>query len=186
VTSRAQNDDDQPRTIGRRRIVRSAATVAWAVPAIQIATAVPAFAASGCCNVTLTGDAHWRDGGLNYLDIPLNLANGCDTTVSGLTVTLTICGIDDITYSNTDNLPAGWTQAGRADKKLDASGGCYTLTYVSAMSLDGHGSTSPQLTVKSMAYVGSGHHRPAGTITATVSTAGCTSAPVAILVASVD
>jgi hypothetical protein len=184
VTSHTQNDD-QPLVIGRRRLVRSAATVAWAVPAIQVATAVPAFAVSGCCNVTLTGSAHWRADGLNYIDIPLNLANGCNSAVSGLTVTLTICGIEDVRYANTDNLPVGWTQAGKADKKLDASGGCYTLTYTSAMTLAGQGSTSPQLTVKSAAYVGSGNHRPAGTITAVVSTGGCTSAPVPIVIPQV-
>ena len=77
MTSPAQNDE--PRTIGRRRVVRTAATLAWTVPAIQLATAVPAFAASGCCNVSLTGSAHWRDDELNYVDIPLDLSNGCNT-----------------------------------------------------------------------------------------------------------
>jgi hypothetical protein len=36
-----------------------------------------------------------------------------------------------------------------------------------------------------MAYVGTGNQRPAGTITAVVSTAGCTSAPVVITVPQV-
>ena len=36
-----------------------------------------------------------------------------------------------------------------------------------------------------MAYVGSGNHRPAGTITAVVSTAGCTSAPTVISIPQV-
>jgi hypothetical protein len=36
-----------------------------------------------------------------------------------------------------------------------------------------------------MAYVGSGNSRPAGTISAVVSTAGCTSAPVAIAIPKV-
>ena len=92
--------------------------LAWAVPAIQLATAVPAFAASGCCNVSVAGSAHWRANGLNYIDIPLDLSNGCNTAVTGLTVTLTICGIKDITYSG-DTLPTGWTQLGKANKDLD-------------------------------------------------------------------
>lgn len=184
MTSRAQNDE--PRTIGRRRVVRTAATLAWTVPAIQLATAVPAFAASGCCNVSLTGSAHWRDDELNYVDIPLDLSNGCNTEVTGLTVMLTVCGIIDVTYSGSEYLSSGWTQVGQANKDLDADGGgCYTLTYVSAQTLAGNSATHPQFTVKSKEYVGSGDHRPAGTITAVVSTAGCTSSPVVINVPQV-
>jgi hypothetical protein len=177
VTFRAQSHE--PRTIGRRRIVRTAATLAWTVPAIQLATAVPALAASGCCNASLTGTAHWRANDLNYIDIPLQISNGCDTAVTGLTVMVTVCGIRDITYTGSQFLPVGWTQAGKANKDLDADGGgCYTLTFTTAQSLAANNATQPQLTVKSMAYVGAGHHRPAGTVTAVVSTAGCTSSPV--------
>jgi len=184
VTSHAQNDE--PRAISRRRIVRTAATAAWAVPAIQLATAVPAFAGSGCCDVSLTGTAHWRADGLNYIDIPVDITNGCSTAVTGLTVTLTICGLDDITYAGTEYLPTGWTQLGKGNKKLDPDGsGCYTVTFVSGQSLGSHAVTHPQFTVKTMAYVGSGDHRPAGTITAIVSTNGCTSTPTAISIPKV-
>ena len=185
MTSHAQNHE--PRSVSRRRVVRTAATAAWAVPAIQIASAVPAFAAaSGCCNVSLTGSAQWRSDGLNYIDIPLDIANGCGTAVSGLTVTLTICGLKDITYTGEEFLPAGWTQAGKGNKKLDPNGhGCYVVSYTSAMSLAGNAATDPQFTVKTMAYVGSGNHRPEGTITAIVSTVGCASAPVAIIIPEV-
>jgi hypothetical protein len=184
VTSHAQNDE--PRTIGRRRVVRTAATLAWTVPAIQLATSVPAFAASGCCNVSLTGSAHWREDALNYIDIPLDLSNGCDTEVTGLTVMLTVCGLSDITYLGSEYLPSGWTQVGKGNKELDSDGsGCYTLTYVSGETLAGNSATHPQFTVKTTAYVGSGHHRPAGTITAVVSSAGCTSSPVVINVPQV-
>jgi hypothetical protein len=184
VTSHAQNDE--PRTFGRRRVVRTAATLAWTVPAIQLATAVPAFAASGCCNVSLTGSAHWREGELNYIDIPLDISNGCNGAVSGLTVMLTVCGLDQITYSGDEYLPAGWTQIGKPNKTLDPDGsGCYTLTFTTGQTLDGNSTTHPQFTVKTMAYVGTGNQRPAGTITAVVSTAGCTSAPVVITVPQV-
>ena len=37
---------DAPRTISRRRLVKTAAHAAWAVPAIQVVSAVPAFACS--------------------------------------------------------------------------------------------------------------------------------------------
>ena len=186
MTAHTQNDD-QPRSIGRRRLVRGAATVAWAVPAIQIASAVPAFAAaSGCCNVSLTGSAHWRSGGLNYIDIPLDLSNGCGTAVQGLIVTLTICGVKDLTYAGEEFLPAGWTQVGKGNKKLDADGhGCYVVTYTSGMTLAGNTTTHPQFTVKSMAYVGSGNNRPAASITAQVSTTGCTSTLVPISIPKV-
>jgi hypothetical protein len=185
VTSPVQNNDE-PRAISRRRVVRTAATAAWAVPAIQLATAVPAFAASGCCNVAVDGSAHWRADGLNYIDIPLDLSNGCSTSVTGLTVTLTICGVKDITYSGAEFLPAGWTQVGKANKALTPDGnGCYTVVFMSAQSLAGGTATHPQFTVKTMAYVGAGDKRPAGTISAVVSTAGCSSAPKAISIPKV-
>jgi hypothetical protein len=184
VTSHAHNEE--PRAISRRRIVRSAATLAWTVPAIQVATAVPAFAGSGCCNLSVDGSAHWVDGDINYIDVPLDLTNHCDTAVSGLTVTLTICGVDGITYSGSEKLPAGWAQAGQGNKKLTPDGnGCYTLTFSSAQSLGGNSSTNPTFRVKTMAYVGNGNHRPGGTITAQVSTAGCSSAPVVIVLPQV-
>jgi hypothetical protein len=186
VTSHVQNDD-QPRTMSRRRIVRGAATVAWAVPAIQIASAVPAFAAaSGCCNVSLSGSAQWRSDGLNYIDIQLDVTNGCGTAVSGLIVTLTICDLEDITYSGTEFLPSGWTQAGKGNKELHPNdSGCYTLSFTSAMSLAGNAATHAQFTVKTMAYVGSGDSRPVGSITAQVSTSGCTSTSVPIVIPAV-
>jgi hypothetical protein len=184
VTSPAQNNE--PRSISRRRVVRTAATAAWAVPAIQVATAVPAFAASGCCNVSVGGSAHWRADGLNYIDIPLDLSNGCNTAVNGLTVTLTVCGLKDITYSGEEFLPAGWTQLGKGNKKLTPdNNGCYTVTFTTANSLAGNSAAHPQFTVKTMAYVGSGNKRPAGTITAVVTTAGCTSAPQVISIPKV-
>lgn len=184
MTSHAQNEE--PRTISRRRIVRTAATAAWAVPAIQLATAVPAFAASGCCDVSMTGTAHWRTGELNYVDIPVDITNGCSGAVSGLTVTLTVCGLKDVTYAGSEYLPTGWTQVGKANKKLDADGnGCFTLTFMSAQPLAGHGATHPQLTIKTMAYVGSGNKRPAGTITALVTSADCTSAATVITIPKV-
>jgi hypothetical protein len=184
VTSPAQNQ--QPRAISRRRIVRTAATAAWAVPAIQIATAVPAFAASGCCSVTVGGSAQWRTGGLNYIDIALDLSNACNTAVTGLIVTLTIGDLEDITYSGSEFLPAGWTQVGKANKKLDADGnGSYTVVFMTGQSLAASSATHAQFTVKTMAYIGSGESRPAGTISAVVSTAGCTSAPQAIAIPQV-
>ena len=169
-------EQDQPPTqIGRRRLVRTGAALAWTVPAISLATAVPAFAVSGCCHLSVTGSGHWRVNGLNYIDIPLDLTNGCSTAVTGLTVVLTVCGVKDVTYAGTEYLPAGWTQLGKPNKSIDANGdGCFTLTFLSAQTLAGNTTTTPQFTVKSMAYTGSGNHRPAATVTVNVSTAGCT------------
>jgi hypothetical protein len=172
---------NQPRTITRRRIVRTTATVAWTVPMISMAATAPAFAGTGCCDVSLSGSGHWRADGLNYVDIPLTITNGCSTAVTGLTVTLTVCGIQDVTYAGAEYLPAGWTQVGKANAHLDPNGnGCYTLTFMTAQSLDGGSSTMPQFTVKSKAYIGTGNHRPAGMITAQVSSSSCSSLAVAI------
>jgi hypothetical protein len=183
VTSHEQNDV-QPPTIGRRRVIRSAATVAWAVPAISIATAVPAFAGTGCCDLSLTGGAQWRTGDLNYFDIPVTISNGCSSTVTGLTLMLKICGVDEVTYTGSDFLPSGWSQADTGNKKLTQDGdGCYTLTFTSATTLAANGSTSVTFTGKSKALHGG--NRPAGTVTATVSTTGCTAAPTAIVLPAV-
>jgi hypothetical protein len=173
VTSPEQ--DQQPSAIGRRRLVRTGAALAWTVPAISMATAVPAFAVSGCCSLTVQGSGHWRADGLNYVDIPLDVTNGCATPVAGLTVVLTVCGVEDVTYAGAEYLPAGWTQLGKPNKPMEAGqDGCFTLTFLTATSVPGNTTTHPQLTVKSMAYVGSGNHRPAATVTVNVSTAGCT------------
>jgi len=183
VTSH-ERSQSQPRTIGRRRIIRSAATAAWAVPAISIATSVPAFAGTGCCEVSLTGTAQWRPGELNYVDIPVTITNGCSSTVSGLTLVLKICGVDDLTYTGSDVLPAGWTQADAGNKKLDADGdGCYSLTFTSAATLGANASTSVTFTAKSKSYHGSS--RPAGSVTATVTSAGCPAEVVAIALPAV-
>jgi hypothetical protein len=180
VTSHVQNDE-QPRTVDRRRLVRNAATLAWTVPAIQIATSVPAFAAvSGCCNLSATGSATWRTGDLNYLDISLDITNACSTPVQGLTVMLRICDVKDVTYSGTVFLPNGWSQSGQPNKKLDPVNGCYNLTFTTGTTLAGGATTHATFTAKTMAYVGSGNNRPAGSITALVGTAGCSAAPLPI------
>jgi hypothetical protein len=174
VTSRTH--DQEPRAIDRRRLVRTGATLAWAVPAVQLAAAAPALAVSGCCTLSATGTPNWRPKSLNYIDIPLQITNGCVGAVAGLTVTLTICGVDGLQMLGSDDLPAGWTQTGKPNKPLPPdSNGCYTVTFVTAQSLAGNTTIYPQFTLKTQAYVGTGNHRPAGTVAVTVSTNGCTS-----------
>jgi hypothetical protein len=176
----ADDQTQQPAAIDRRRLVRTGAVLAWSVPAISLASAVPAFAASGCCHLSVSGTANWRANGLNYFDMPLVINNACATAVTGLTVVITVCGVKNVEWSGTEYLPAGWTQLGKPNKPAPSDGSCYTLTYLSAMTLAGHASTTPQFTGKSMAYVGNGNHRPAGTITVNVSTAGC-AAPATVI-----
>jgi hypothetical protein len=172
--------------MNRRRLVRTGATLAWAVPAISVATVAPAFAvASGCCHLTLTGAAQWRPGDLNYIEAPITITNGCSTPVSGLTVVLTICGVQDIQWAGTDKLPSGWVQAGSSNQSVTPDqNGCYTLTFTTAAMLGGNASTTPTFIIKSKGYIGGGK-RPAGTITATVMTPGCTSPSVVINVPKV-
>jgi hypothetical protein len=175
VTSRAQNhaQNDEPRTISRRGIVRSGATLAWAVPAITMATAVPAFAGSSCCDLYADGHAAWRSGELNYGDITLDIRNDCSGELTGLTVTLTVCDVDDVTYSG--HTPSGWVPLGKPNKKLDADGqGCYSLTYTSPATLAGNADLTPTFTFKTTAYAGNGEHRPAGNILVHVTAGDCT------------
>ena len=172
MTSHAQNDE--PTSISRRRIVRTGAMLAWTVPAISVATAIPAFAASGCSLGISGTTANWVDGELNYIEVPLSLSNQCNTPVTGLTVTLYVCGIKDVTYAGADPyLPWGWSQGAKGNKALTPdSNGCYTLVFTDGQALGANSTTNPTFRVKSMAYTGSGNHRPAGTITATVSANG--------------
>jgi hypothetical protein len=160
--------------------------VAWSVPAISVATAVPAFAGSGCCSLSASGSANWRAGELNYVDMTLDITNECSTAVSNLTVILTICGLDKITYTGQEFLQAGWVQGGQGNKNLDPDGnGCFTLTFTTAQSLAGNATIHPVFTAKTMAYVGNGDHRPPATITATVSTTGCSAETFAIVLPQV-
>lgn len=182
-TSTTPRNDLRSKGINRRSVVRAGA---WTVPVVAIAAAAPALAVSGmCCDLSSSGTASWQAGGLNYLEVALQIDNRCGTAVAGLTVTLTICGVDGITYSGADQLPAGWTQAGTANQALkpDANG-CYTLTYMSAVSLGGRSSVNPTFLPKTKAYIGSGK-RPGATVTATVSGGGCTAAPTTLTVSPV-
>ena len=99
---------------------------------------------------------------------------------------LTGCGIKNLTYAGTEFLPAGWTQLGKGNKETDSDGnGCYTLTFLTALTVPGNSTTRAELTVKSMAYTGSGNHRPAATVTVNASTAGCAAPTRVIAVAQV-
>lgn len=146
------------------------------MPVVTVASAAPAFAGTGCCHLSGSGTANWEPKELNYIDINLDLANGCSTAVAGLTVILTICGLDDITYTGADEyLPDGWVQGGQGNKDLTKDqNGCYTLTYTSAQTLAGGGSTNVKFVAKTKAYVGSGN-RPGGSITVNVMSGSCNS-----------
>jgi hypothetical protein len=177
--------EDQPRTIGRRRLVRTAATAAWAVPAIQVVSAVPAFAASGCCNIAVTGTGQWRSKkDANYLDFPLTITNGCGTAVTGVSVVLTICGIEGITYAGA--APTGWSHPGSPHDDGAKSGDCYTLTFSTAQTIPANGAIAVTLSAKSKAYDGHGQGsaRPAGSATAVATSTGCTSDALSIAIAA--
>jgi hypothetical protein len=175
TTPEQHHEPQQPSAIGRRRLVRTGAALAWTVPAISLATAVPAYAVSGCCHLTVSGTAAWRANGLNYFDLPLSITNSCAGSVTGLSLILTVCGVKDVQWAGTEYLPTGWTQLGKPNTAAPSNGhDCYTLTFLTALAIPGKTTITPKFTGKSMAYVGTGNHRPAGTITALLSTAGCT------------
>ena len=116
----------QPRAhLGRRSLVRTGVTAAWAVPAITVAAAAPAFAAcSGQADVS--GSTHGtpsRSGKTVMITVTLSNSGG---TTSGLMVA--VSGPDAL--HTLDQVSAsGWTTAS-AD-----SGGSQTLTSVAGADL---------------------------------------------------
>jgi hypothetical protein len=103
---RSTSDDSDGR-LGRRSLVRTGVTAAWAVPAITVAAAAPAFAAcSGAGN--LSGSTHGtasRSG--KTVTITVTLANSGGTT-SGLA--LSVSGPDSL--HTLDQVSAtGWSTA---------------------------------------------------------------------------
>jgi hypothetical protein len=170
------------RAISRRSVIKGAAHVAWAVPAIQVVSAVPAFAASGC-KIDVTGSATWRSGEANYIDVLLSITNSGTVAASSLTVTLTICDLEEITYNGReDYLPAGWTQAGDPNAPLEADGdGCYTLTYSTGTALPPNQTVTPKFTPKTQFY--KGNKRPGGTISVTVTSPQCGADDAALVLA---
>jgi hypothetical protein len=182
------HDDDQARSISRRRIVRSTATMAWAVPAITVASAAPAFAGVSppppCCNLVVTGTGGWRPKEANYLDFTITFMNGCATAVNGLTLSLRFCDLKEMSYYATDGLPTGWTQGGNpGDTPTADSNGCNVLTFSTTGSLAGNTSVQLKFSTKTQYYTGN-RKGPAGTVTATVASGTCSSTPATIAIAA--
>lgn len=80
----------------RRAILKTGAHAAWAVPAIQIAAATPAFAASGVAYPTAVlalAPTHTRNGDNGTLTVQVSVtqanAKGVVVTVSGADITAT-------------------------------------------------------------------------------------------------
>jgi hypothetical protein len=181
------HDDDQARSISRRRIVRSTATMAWAVPAITVASAAPAFAGVSppppCCNLVVTGSGAWETKEANYLDLHVTLTNGCSTAVTGLTLSLRFCDLKQMSYYDTSALPTGWTQGGKPNDIPPVDGnGCNVLTFSTTGSLGANSSVQLTFTTKTMFYKGQGK-RPGGTVTATLNSGTCFSTPASLVVA---
>ena len=116
----------EPRAhVGRRSLVRTGVTAAWAVPAITVAAAAPAFAAcSG--HADLTGSSHataTRSG--KTVTIKVTLDNGGATT-SGLA--LSVSG-PDVLHTLDQVSATGWSTA------TAGGAGSQTLTSVATSQL---------------------------------------------------
>lgn len=111
----AESPSDQP--LSRRTVLRTAAHAAWAVPAIQLVSAAPAFAASGD-TLAFAGTPSWASKKiLNVSFVVTNTSPG--TQADGLTVTLTMTPAP--TAGITLPIAGAWTIA-------SAAGGVVTLT----------------------------------------------------------
>jgi hypothetical protein len=93
----------------RRAILKTGAHAAWAVPAIQIASAAPSFAANsgipGPAMLTVSGSGSRNGNNTTYSLTVANQAGLADA--NSVTVTITGSGID---YdSDPTNVSAGWT-----------------------------------------------------------------------------
>jgi hypothetical protein len=112
--------------LGRRSLVRTGVTAAWAVPVITAAAAAPAFAAcSGHGN--LSGSSHGtasRSG--KTVTITVTLANSGGTT-SGLA--LSVSGPDALHTLDQVSATSGWTSS------TASGGGSETLTVLATSQL---------------------------------------------------
>ena len=107
----------------RRAILKTGAHAAWAVPAIQIASAAPSFAANsgvpGPAMLTVSGSGSRTGSNLNYTLTVANQAGLANATA--VTVTLTGRGIDSGTAPS--QISAGWTVAAAASSLTFTYGG---------------------------------------------------------------
>jgi hypothetical protein len=112
--------------LGRRSLVRTGVTAAWAVPVITAAAAAPAFAAcSGHGN--LSGSSHGtasRSG--KTVTVTVTLANSGGTT-SGLA--LSVSGPDALHTLDQVSAASGWTSSSAS------GGGSQTLTVLATSQL---------------------------------------------------
>lgn len=82
------------RNVTRRTVLRTAAHAAWVVPAIQVVSAAPAFAASGSASISVTAGITW---------------NGTATSSTfGLRVTITVADAPATGVQVTLGFPSGW------------------------------------------------------------------------------
>ncbi|SFB87206.1 hypothetical protein SAMN04487968_102104 [Nocardioides terrae] len=70
----------------RRAVLKVGANAAWAIPAIQIAAATPAFATSTTSSLTITVTGHSKNGANGTINFTVTAA---DFAASGVTVTAT-------------------------------------------------------------------------------------------------
>ena len=101
-------------TPSRRQVVRAGA---WTVPAVAVATAAPAFAASGANLSTSSGTITRAGGNPQPITINLTIINSGTATTDSLTLTLTVAGLQSATT------PSGWTQV-----SLNTTTGVVTYT----------------------------------------------------------
>jgi len=123
VTNSDQTPVQAPEGLQRRTVVKAGAHAAWAVPAITLATAAPAFAGSGTPSVSASGVSGTVTGTGNNrsLDVASTIANTGDGATTSLTVTYTITGAS-LTFGAPTGISAGWSSS--------STGGTGTATYV--------------------------------------------------------
>jgi hypothetical protein len=128
----------------RRQVVKAGAHTAWLVPAISVATAVPALAVSGQGALTTSAfTAYFEANGQNFvLDLGPIKNTGAGTT-GQVTVVFRIPRQTSGPFSSAPRLigprPTGWSYAGSGTY----SGG-WTYTFVSHEALD-PGESTPRL-----------------------------------------
>ncbi len=89
-TSVAAEERPGPRHLSRRTVLRTGAHLAWAVPAIQFASAAPAFAASPPGSLQITAASGTWNLANDYVNGSFRVTNNSPThSTTGLQVTLT-------------------------------------------------------------------------------------------------
>jgi hypothetical protein len=105
-----ENTDAPVKVSDRRSVVKTAAHLAWAIPAVQVAAAAPALAVSTTPTPVLQVTGVWVSGTGTTQVFDITVKNTGNATTAGLQ--LTISSINTVTFDGVTTSTTGWGTTG--------------------------------------------------------------------------